>query len=143
MAGFITVTLDDVTLNTIARLQQFPGMVEEAISSALEEGAAQVADDAEKNTWGAFANPTGELAGSIEDDLIDSLTAEVTVNVPYSRRLEFGFGPGGAAATDSLGRTYHNKPEPYAEPALVSNVDVILEMINDNISDLYAQMGMP
>ena len=38
---------------------------------------------------------------------------KVGTNVPYARRIEFGF-----TGTDSLGRTYNQPPRPYLRPAM-------------------------
>lgn len=55
----------------------------------------------------------------------------VGTNVPYARRVEFGF-----AGTDKLGRTYHQPAKPYLRPALDENVGAMKREFAAALKDL-------
>jgi phage gpG-like protein len=59
---------------------------------------------------------TGTLRRSIHVEMINSSSAIVGTNLPYARRLEYGF-----MGKDKLGRTYHQPPHPYFRPPLENN----------------------
>ena len=59
---------------------------------------------------------TGTLRRSIHTESTgggSSVEISVGTNVPYAKRLEFGF-----SGTDSLGRTYNQPARPYMRPAM-------------------------
>lgn len=134
--GFISIALDDATLKKIAGFSGLRSELTDAISLALDEGAQIVAQTAEDNTWIAFQNPTGNLVDHITYGPAGVLKSEVVVDVPYAKRLEFGFH-----GADSLGRVYNNAPEPYAEPALLESTNEILLIVRNSIYDLFDQIA--
>jgi phage gpG-like protein len=54
----------------------------------------------------------------------NSVTGKVGTNVPYARRLEFGF-----IGTDSLGRNVSQGARPYLRPALAENTAKIIRIL--------------
>jgi HK97 gp10 family phage protein len=59
---------------------------------------------------------TGTLRRSIHMEDVGSDAVSVGTDLPYARRMEYGF-----AATDSLGRRYNQPARPYLRPALDEN----------------------
>lgn len=79
-----------------------------AISAGLM-AAAKVLETAAKQNAPVL---TGNLRRSIHSEQLSPYTAMVGTDVVYARRIEYGFsGP------DSLGRVYHQPPQPYMRPA--------------------------
>lgn len=86
---------------------------------------------------------TGNLKGSIcwatkdetggDSEAIDKPDDDYTVRigsvVEYAARVELGF-----VGTDSLGRSYSQAPKPYLQPALESNKEQIIQIIQDAIN---------
>jgi len=71
---------------------------------------------------------TGTLRRSIHveppEQKDGQVIALVGTDLPYSRRLEYGF-----ADTDKLGRTYNQPPRPYFRPPLDQNKDKYIQII--------------
>ncbi|HJT55835.1 MAG TPA: hypothetical protein VJ761_05025, partial [Ktedonobacteraceae bacterium] len=105
--------------SSVAEIAQFYGMdalLAPEVQAAMVEISEKVQETAQANTWSVFANPTGKLSGSIEPIVESPFEAQVGVGVPQGRRLEEGF----MDMTDSLGRTFHQRPRPYLRPAMTS-----------------------
>ncbi len=64
-----------------------------------------------------------------------------SAKVPYGARLEFGFGPNGSEATDSLGRRFHNPAEPYLTPAFNNNQQQVLQSLDQAILVALERIG--
>jgi hypothetical protein len=96
-----------------------------------------ILDTAVANTWSVFTNPTGMLASTITMLTDGPLSIEIGSDSPYARRLEEGF-----EGQDSLGRTYHNAPEPYLYPALESNADEAVIQMSLAVAEAFARMGV-
>lgn len=79
-------------------------------NAAPDNAAARAAG--RQGTW-----VTGDLARSIavgEVDVAGALAGvEVGTDVPYGPRIEYGF-----VGLDSLGRRYHQAPQPFLRPAV-------------------------
>lgn len=79
-------------------------------NAAPDNAAARAAG--RQGTW-----RTGDLARSIavgEVDVDGALAGvEVGTDVPYARRIEYGF-----SGADKLGRVYHQEPQPFLRPAV-------------------------
>lgn len=131
--GFISIGFDPASLSALAHFSQFPGQLEAEVNVALQQGGTIVAQAVEANTWTAFMNPTGALAGEITSQLTGTMEDTITVDKPYANRLEFGFH-----AADSLGRVYNNDPEPYAEPGLVASVDQVMALVAAAVGNVFA-----
>lgn len=133
--GLINVGYDASSFATIARFAQFQHYLETEISAVQPQIGTLLVQAAQDNTWTAFQNPLGNLAGNITYQIVDSMTGELIVNVPYAWRLEMGF-----EGADSLGRVYHNAPEPYAMPALTANEDRIAAMMGTGAANAFAAL---
>lgn len=120
--GLWSMSLDPQSLAEIARFSGWEAYLSPAVQAALLKGAETVRNAAVANTWSAFRNPQGTLAGSIEVVPDSRYEIQVSVGVPYGHRREFSFhGP------DALGRVFPNDPaEPYLIPAMNANQQAVL-----------------
>lgn len=94
----------------IADIKKFQVIKREALRIAIKETAF----DIERFAKQIVQVKTGRLKASIHVDLVGIalFMAEVGTDLPYAKRLEFGF-----MDTDSLGRRYNQAPRPYLLPA--------------------------
>lgn len=132
-----SVGFDESSLASITNLLEFKSRLAAELAKIFPEIGDMLVNAAVDNTWSAFQNPTGTLAGTIRWDPIGDLEIEVGSDSPYARRLEEGF-----FGTDILGRSYHNEPEPYLMPAFTDNEDTIAAMIGNAVANVYADMGI-
>lgn len=96
----------------------------QALSDSVTAGALLVENDAK------IAAPvlTGTLRRSIHTEVTagdGEASALVGTDVPYARRLEFGF-----VGADRLGRHYNQAARPYLRPALDNNRERVSELIS-------------
>jgi hypothetical protein len=132
----LNIAYDAASLGTIARFSHFQSILESEMSGTMTQVGALVVQSAVANTWAVFQNPTGNLADHIAAQLSGPMEVVITVGVPYAWRLEAGF-----VGADSLGRVYHQAPEPYAMPALVSNEDQIVAMLGNAAAEAFVKIG--
>lgn len=142
MAGLIDIAYDTASLNAIANFSNFSNFLAPEMSAAMEQIGELLVQAVQANTWTAFKNPTGELADTVTAQLAGPMEVIIGVGAPQARRLEYGFGPGGSPQADSLGRIYHNPPEPYAQPVLLASEDQIAQMMDDALSAAFIAMGV-
>ena len=64
----------------------------------------------------------------IHTEVITPKMAIVGTNLPYAKRLEYGF-----ADTDSLGRTYNQLAQPHWRPALDNNMSKYKKIYKDAV----------
>lgn len=141
--GFmLSAAFDASSLAAFAHFSNFQNFLEPEMSVAMQKIGDLLVQTMQANTETAFKAPTGQLASSISDQLSGPMEVIISVDVPYANRLEYGFGPGGSAATDSLGRTYHNPPEPYANPALQASEEQIALLMDEALSAAFIDMGV-
>lgn len=141
--GFmLSAAFDPSSLAAITQFSNFSSFLEPEMSAAMQQIGDLLVQTMQANTETAFKNPTGQLASSIMAQMNGPMEVIVSVGVPYANRLEYGFGPGGSAMTDSLGRTYHQKEEPYANPALQASEEQIALMMDEAISAAFIAMGV-
>lgn len=105
----------------------------QALRDAVEAGALIVETDAK------IAAPvlTGTLRRSLHTEVTSSdgqAEALVGTDVPYARRLEFGF-----VGADRLGRHYNQAARPYLRPALDSNRARVREAITSVLATLLSR----
>ncbi len=74
---------------------------------------------------------TGTLRRSIHMKDSGSHAVAVGTDVPYAKRIEFGF-----AGTDSLGSRYHQPAQPYLRPALDENKAEMQREFADALHDV-------
>ena len=103
------ITVEIVSGPAMASLQK----VSRAFSSAdvvavVLAGANVVAEEAAR----LAPVKTGALRASIKTNLLPDGSVAVGSDLPYARRIEFGFN-----AADSRGRRYHQAAQPYLRPA--------------------------
>lgn len=117
-----TAMLDNFSIGELVRLRGFSALLDPEIQQAFQEAGTLLVGAVQANTWTAFMNPTGVLAGSVYFYVISADEIAVVVGVPYGHRREYSFkGP------DSLGRMFPNDPaEPYLIPAMEQNEDAVL-----------------
>ena len=82
----------------------------------------------------------GNLVRSIHSEIVteqDGYAEGFTgTDVEYARRIEFGFDD----MTDSLGRTYHQKPQPYMRPAYDTKRPEAIKEVGDVLKLLIEQV---
>ncbi len=128
---------DASSLGKIAELEAMGGLLDVEIYDTLDWIGQLVSTTAKVNTWTAFQNPTGPTSDSIGYDVVSPTQVDITVGVPYGRRLEYGF----SGMTDSLGRTFPYWPaEPYMQPALDSDRALIEEKMMLAIENVIARV---
>ena len=109
-----------------------------------ERNAVRLAGQAYANDVKAIAPyKTGTYRRSIHVEMSTEGIREVALigtDVPYGRRLEFGFYD-----TDSLGRKYQQYPRPHWRPAWDANLpkyrDIMLAALNGTQAGIYADYG--
>ena len=133
----LDIQFDPSSMASIARLLSFDVMLEEEMAPSMEEAGQIVTEAAQANTWTAFQNPIGKLAGSIEPVMVSPMEVGISVGVPYGFRREYGF----VGMTDSLGRVGTDPAEPYAGPALDANADKVMELMDLAIERTWIRVG--
>jgi len=133
----LDIQFDPSSMASIARLLSFDLMLEEEMAPSMEEAGQIVTEAAQANTWTAFQNPIGKLAGSIEPVMVSPMEVGISVGVPYGFRREHGF----VGMTDSLGRVGTDPAEPYAGPALDANADKVMELMDLAIERTWIRVG--
>lgn len=102
----------------------------EEIRRAVQEAVAKSAVLMQGNIASRAPVDTGRLKGSVNHSVQDS-EAEVFVNVEYAPRVEYGF-----RGQDSLGRTIHQKPQPFFRAGAAASEGPIGEIFT-------AELGRP
>ncbi len=74
---------------------------------------------------------TGTLRRSIRVEVREHGVVVVGSEVPYARRIEYGF-----IGKDSRGRNYHQAAQPYLRPAMDENKDEVRETIIAGVLDI-------
>lgn len=118
-------------------MMEYAFAIQPEIEAALIDIGNLIVETAQENTLYAFKAPTGVLASSIESNVLDWQTIEITVNVPYARRREFGF-----VGADALGRVYGDLPEPYLQPAIDEATPYIQLRMTEAYQDAFLRMGV-
>lgn len=81
----------------------------------------------------------GNLRRSIHSEIVEATNGYAEgftgTDVEYARRIEFGFDD----MTDSLGRTYHQKPQPYFRPAYDTKQQEAIKEVEDVLLLLIEQ----
>ena len=131
---------DSASLAKITELAGVGALLDTELTGVLVWAASMLVTTAQTNTWTAFQNPTGATADSISSFVASPSEVDVTVGVPYGRRLEYGF----SGQTDSLGRFFPYWPaEPYLGPALEEDTPLIEERLAFTVSNMLAGLGGP
>lgn len=99
-------------LNTAFDL--FVKEIEANQTKAIKLTAQEYQNDVKKNA----PYKTGTYRRSIHTEVITPKLAIVGTNLPYAKRLEYGF-----AGKDSLGRAYDQSAQPHFRPTLDTNMD--------------------
>jgi hypothetical protein len=132
----LTATLDASNLS--AKIAAAKLGAQSGLKSGVQAAAALFENEAKD----IVPVRTGELRDAIHTETIadtpDVQTLQVTpvedaankygFEPPYARRIEFGF-----VGTDSLGRHYHQAPEPYMRPAFDNQQDAAEEAITSAV----------
>jgi hypothetical protein len=133
-----TMSFDPSSLATIAQMSGWSAFLTDSLSIYMVKIGDLLVEEAQENTWKAFADPTGDLADSIQSFLVPPWEVEIGVGVPYGRRREYGF----SGMTDSLGRYYANDPaKPYLRPALEASQGKIAEMLDAAVLETWNKIG--
>ncbi len=128
---------DASSLSKIAELEGMGALLDVEIADALIWIGELVSTTAKANTWTAFQNPTGATSDSIGYQIVSPTEVDITVGVPYGRRLEYGF----SGMTDSLGRFFPYWPaEPYMQPALDEDRALIEEKMALAVENVIAKV---
>lgn len=114
MAGF---SFDISGLKTISRdIQKIGANVKKNEAAIVKLAANEYKNDVQR----VIQYKTGTLRRSVHVEMTEDGLRQVAMigtNVPYARRLEYGF-----ADTDSLGRVYHQNPQPRWRPTWDANL---------------------
>jgi HK97 gp10 family phage protein len=114
-----------------------------------QEVALKLAANAYKNDVQAGAPyDTGTLRRSIHIEPFNGVIKDgqnrtyvvVGTDLPYARRLEYGFyqGDGFTGGVDSLGRQYNQAPRPYFRPPLDNNFEKYQKIYLAAMGDILA-----
>ncbi len=133
----IDLSIDRASLSAIKKLEKVEIFLATELSSGIQKLGSSVQQSAVSNTWSAFMNPTGELANSLLLTSNGPLSLSLGSDLPYERRLELGF-----SGTDSMGRTYDEKAEPYLSPAVDSNIDTAEKDMENSVLAAFLKMGI-
>lgn len=88
--------------------------IEKKQKTALKLAAVAYQNDVKKKA----PYLTGTYRRSIHTQMVSSSRALVGTNLPYGKRLEYGY-----ADTDKLGRTYNQVAQPHFRPAMDEGID--------------------
>lgn len=132
MADDMTVTILGLS-KLDAKLHAINGALAGPAISAGLMAAAKVIETAAKQNAPVL---TGNLRRSIHSEQLNALEAAVGTDVVYARRIEYGFN-----GADSLGRVYHQTPQPYMRPAFDENKDHASEVARAAIADVIDAAG--
>lgn len=133
---FLDAAFDTRSLGMLGRFPRFQKFLEDEMAPAMDTIGSLVAQSAETNTWTAFQNPTGVLAGTIGYKVTSPMSVSLIIKSPYGARREFGF-----YGADSLGRVYNDLPEPYAIPAINENEVEIVAQIRHAANMAFASIA--
>jgi len=138
----ISAAFDSSSLAAMAHFSNFSSYLVPEMSAGMQQIGDLLVAAVQANTWTAFQHPTGELADTVTAQLSGPMEVIVSVGAPQAKRLEYGFGPGGSEMADSLGRIYHQKEEPYANPALQTSEEQIALIMDEKLSAAFIAMGV-
>lgn len=132
------ISFDPASLQELVRLQGVSALLDPGITAALTKAGQVLVEAAQANTWTAFRNPTGQLAGSIYFYVVSPTEVAVAVGVPYGHRREYSFkGP------DSLGRMFPNDPaEPYLQPAVDAHTQDVADIMAAAVNDALGRVAL-
>lgn len=106
----------------------------DAARTGLRFGVSEAAGMFEAEAKTDAPAKTGRLRDSIHTGTVtdEDQRQELSVSpdTPYAHRIEFGF-----IGTDSLGRNYHQAPEPYMRPAFDAKEDEARDAIKSGVLD--------
>lgn len=131
----LQLSFDSKSLREMAAFAGLPSLFAEEIQGTMKQVGDLLTERAQAKTWDVFQNPTGQLASTIAPIAPSPFEVQIGVDVPYARRLEYGF-----VGTDSLGRTYNQAPEPYLQPTLDENEAEVEDMFATAIEHVLARI---
>jgi len=121
----------EATPELLAKLARMHAMAEEdALDDVVIAAAQMVASDARAKA----PVLSGTLRRSITVEAVGPGDVRVGSDVPYARRIEYGFD-----GSDSRGRTYHQAAQPYLRPAIDENRERIRRAVIDGARALMRQ----
>lgn len=132
----LTATLTD---NTAAKIAKWKNAAESGLKTGVQNGA-QIFEAAAKANAPVL---TGRLRDGIHTEVVTDAPTNQTLMVtpviaadnkygfepPYARRIELGF-----IGVDSLGRHYHQAPEPYMRPAKDEKASEATQAVQDGVT---------
>lgn len=139
MSGFgLNVALSAASQQRIRMMEQFPGMLEMALLPAMEKGIEELEQAAIDVMYNSFQNPSGQVEGSWEQEVVSPYLAILGNTAPYAQRLEYGF----SGMTDSLGRHFPYWPDyHWAEQTVIVEQDPIERIFAREISLRFDMLG--
>jgi HK97 gp10 family phage protein len=128
-----------VELTGLDKLEQHLHGLTEALSGNVLETVLMAAALPIVNAAKANAPyKTGTLRRSIHPEVLESGAHSVTVSigtdVPYARRIEYGF-----VQADALGRRYHQPAQPYLRPAYDEHREAAVQEAREVLAALVAK----
>lgn len=130
-----------VSMSTVG-LQAKVTFLKKGAQSGLKTGVSEAAMLFEEEAKALVPVRSGELQDHIHTETVTDSADEQVLMVtpideaankygfdpPYARRIEMGF-----VGTDSLGRHYHQAPEPFMRPAFDNKVDAAKDAITNGV----------
>ena len=139
MPDFTIITqFDEASLRTVARFAEFQGFYEMRRYDAGQASLEALQREAVEYMDARFMNPTGQLADSLEAQMLTPYEGQLGTNMPYARRREWGF----SGMTDALGRYYPNDPGiGYMEAAIRLAAPDITKYYETAVKQTVADLG--
>jgi hypothetical protein len=136
MADEFSIAFDSQSIREMALIAGVPILLNEKIQGTMRRVSSYLTEKAQAKTWEVFRNPTGKLASTIHPVRPSPYEAQIAVDSPYGRRREEGFD-----GADSLGRIYHDLPEPYLEPTLLEETAQVEAWFSEDIQQVLDSLA--
>jgi hypothetical protein len=130
-----SMSFDQRSLAAITQFAGFPILLSDEVQNAMSQGGDTILQEAQSNAITYFANPSGELSGSITKS---ESPYEIIVgsDAPHAHRRDQGF-----AGADSLGRVYNDPPYLFMSNALTDNEQAVMSLIEGAVSSALSKLG--
>ena len=136
MADEYTIAFDSQSIRAMALIAGVPSLLNEEIQGTMRRVGPYLTTKAQAKTWEVFRAPTGKMASTIHPVKPSPYEVQIQVDSPYGRRREEGFD-----GADSLGRVYHDLPEPYLAPTLEEETPVVEAMFDEGIQQVLDRIA--
>lgn len=132
----LTIAFDSQSIREMAMIAGVPTLLNEKIQGTMRRVGSYLTEKGQAKTWEVFRNPSGKLASTIHPVRPSPYEVQIQVDSPYGRRREEGFD-----GEDSLGRVYHDLPEPYLSPTLQEETPVVEAWFTEDIQQVLDSLA--